>query len=59
MVKEKFNNFYNMELDKTWKLTSRDDPCNINSEYSYSKEGIDKLDITLNIYNSSHNDTLL
>ena len=43
-IKEKFQSFYNMELETTTKLETNDAPCNIDSEYSYSKEGTDELD---------------
>ena len=36
-----------MELETTSNLGTSDAPCNIDSEYSYSKEGTDKLYLTL------------
>ena len=35
-----------MELETTSELDTSDTPCNVNSDYSYSKEGTDKLDLT-------------
>ena len=46
-IKEKFTNYYSMELEKTSELETSDSPCIIDAEYSYSKEGTDKLDLTL------------
>ena len=40
-IKEKFTNFYTMELETTSELETIEDPCNMDSEYSYSKEGTD------------------
>ena len=42
-IKEKFTNMYTMELDTTLELRTSDAPCNMEPEYSYSKEGIVKL----------------
>ena len=41
VIKEKFTNFYTMELETTSEHETSEAPCNMDSEYSYSKEGTD------------------
>ena len=51
VIKEKISNMYTMELEKNLVQETNEAPCNMESGYSYSKEGrTDKLDITLNFY---------
>ena len=47
VIKEKFTNFYTMELETTSELDTSDTPCNVDSEYSYSKERTNELELTL------------
>ena len=41
VIKEKFTNYYTMELETTAKLEGTGAPCNVDSEYSYSKVDAD------------------
>ena len=49
VIKDKFSNFYTMEMEKTSEQDTSEAPCNVDMEYSFPQEGYDKLDFNFDL----------
>ena len=49
VIKDKFSNFYTMEMEKTSEQDASEAPCNADLEYSFPQEGTDILDLNFGI----------